>query len=297
MSNNWYNNSNFNNQRGNFISPRLFQGAIKEIIIANAAVFFVMFILGLAKFFTVYFGLVPKLVWSKGFVWQPLTYMFIHGGLGHIFWNMFILWMFGMELENFWGKKEFWRFYIVTGVGSGVLTMLFSLNSQIPVVGASGAIYAVLLAFGLMFPDRKIYIYFLIPVRAKYLVLLMGVITFISTFSPGQSNISHLTHLGGLIIGYLYLNRRKRINFSTLRIPKFSFNFKNPFTNIIRTTQKKNIHQEPQDYPSDYDSILKQQLNTILDKINKYGYDKLTSEEQKTLLTASEYFAKKNKQN
>lgn len=162
----------------NFVRPRLFRGAIRDIIIANVAVFLIMLIFQAQRFFSFNFGLVPHLVLTKGYVWQLFTYMFIHGGFGHIFWNMFVLWMFGMEIENYWGRREFFKFYTIVGVGSGLITLLFSANSNIPVVGASGAIYGVLVAFAMLFPNRYIYFYFLIPIKAKYFVAIMVIITF-----------------------------------------------------------------------------------------------------------------------
>src|SRR6056297_2753643 len=132
-----YYNTNYSRYQ---MRPQLFKGAIKVLIIANLSVFLVANLLGINNFVFRFFGLVPKTVWSNGFVWQLFTYMFVHGGFMHLFMNMFVLWMFGMELENYWGKKEFLRFFIITGIGSGLITFLFSLNSTVPVVGASGAV-------------------------------------------------------------------------------------------------------------------------------------------------------------
>jgi hypothetical protein len=174
-------------------------------------------------------------------------------------------------------------------VGSGLITMLFNLNSTIPVVGASGAIYGVLLAFGMLFPERYIYFYFLIPVKAKYFVAIMGAITFFSTLSPGASNISHLTHLGGLLIGFLYLKRYSIRRSLNIRIPHLKF--KNPLKGIIRKVDKN------QNAKTNYDTdeTLQEEIDRILDKINQGGYDSLSPEEKQTLYLASEYFAKKRK--
>ena len=171
MYNNY--NQNYTGYNQQYIRPRIFTGAVKNIIIANLVVFLFMTLFQTERFFLYYFGLVPQFVWGRGFVWQLFTYMFIHGGFGHIFMNMFVLWMFGSEIENTLGKREFYKFYFITGIGSGLITLLFSLNSTIPVVGASGAIYAILVAFAMMYPNRLIYFYFLIPIKAKYFVLIM----------------------------------------------------------------------------------------------------------------------------
>ena len=156
-------------------------------------------------------GLNPGLV-KFGAVWQLVTYMFVHGGVLHLLFNMLALWMFGTELERRWGSRGFLKFYFVTGVGAGVLTILFSLLPfdfaaqlyNIPIIGASGAIYGLLLAYALYFPDRPIYMYFVFPIPAKYFVIIMGALAFYSSVAE-QSGIANATHLGGLLVAYLYL--------------------------------------------------------------------------------------------
>lgn len=280
---NYYHNYDYYGRGGQFLRPRLLRGAVRNIIIANVAVFLIMFIFQAQRFFSFAFGLVPQWVWSRGYIWQLCSYMFIHAGLGHIFWNMFVLWMFGSEIENYLGKREFYKFYFITGIGSGIITFLFSTGSTIPVVGASGALFGVLVAFALLFPERRIYFYFLIPIKAKYFVIIIGVITFFSTFTPGTSNISHLTHLGGLVIGYLYF--RGRNIFRALHI-----NIKNPFKNIIRKIPKDRRRKSDH---YDSDATLQEELDRILEKINRNGYDSLSEEEKQQLLLASQYFANK----
>ncbi len=268
------------------IRPRLFKGAVRNIIIINVAVFIVMYLLPVEKFFLLTFGIVPKFVWSRGFIWQPLTYLFIHGGFWHILMNMFVLWMFGMEIENYWGKKEFYKYYFITGIGSGLITLLFSLNSTIPVVGASGAIYGILVAFALMFPNRYLYLYFLIPIKAKYFVIFIAVVTFFSTITPGTSNISHLTHLGGFLIGFVYLKRWQISSFVRSKFPNISI--KIPIRRVRKTSKDKEVIKK-----YDTDETFKEELNLILDKINQDGYDTLNKEEKRTLYLASAYFADK----
>jgi hypothetical protein len=198
--------------------------------------------------------------------------------------------MFGTEIESYWGKKEFYKYYFLTGVGSGIITFIFSLNSSIPVVGASGAIYGVLVAFALLFPERRIYLYFLIPIKAKYFVLIMGIITFFSSFSLGVSQISHLTHLGGLVIGYLYLRRKRIFSNINMRIPKIRV--PNPFKKIIRKVEKK--PKPPKHTSYDTDKTMREEIDRLLDKINSEGYESLSEQEKQTLVLASEYFAKKS---
>jgi membrane associated rhomboid family serine protease len=162
-------------------------------------------------------GLIPMFVVRNFWIWQLATYMFLHGGLFHILFNMLALWMFGSELERIWGTRFFLKFYFVTGVGAGVLTVLFSLLPfgaahqlyRSDVIGASGAIYGLLLAYALYFPDRPIYMYFLFPVPAKIFVIIMGAIAFYASLSGGSGGIANATHLGGLLVAYLYLNYLK----------------------------------------------------------------------------------------
>jgi membrane associated rhomboid family serine protease len=139
--------------------------------------------------------------------------MFLHGGLSHILFNMLALWMFGTELERVWGSRYFVKFYFVTGIGAGVLTVLFSLLPFGParqlygsdIIGASGAIYGLLLAYALYFPDRPIYMYLLFPIPAKIFVLIFGAIAFYASLSGAGGGVANATHLGGLLVAYLYL--------------------------------------------------------------------------------------------
>lgn len=290
MYRNYYQyNPGFHSQ---YIRPRMFGGAVKTIIIANVSVFLLMLLFRLEELFAYYFGLVPQFVWSRGFVWQLVTYMFIHGSFGHLFINMFILWMFGSEIEATWGHREFYKFYCISGIGSGLITLLFSINSTIPVVGASGAIYALLVAFAVMYPNRLIFLYFLIPVKAKYLVLIMGIFTFFSSFSQGAGGISHLTHLGGLVIGYIYLKRHNLFSSIHFQIPQIKF--KNPFKN---PSQKHHKKSSPRDHTlQGSEQTMREELDRLLDKINRSGYESLDETERKNLVLIGKYFAEKDKQ-
>jgi membrane associated rhomboid family serine protease len=122
---------------------------------------------------------------------------------------MFALWMFGSDLESLWGRRKFLFYYFLTGVGAGIFDV--SLNAVSPssagaaTIGASGAIYGLLLAYGMLFPERPIYLYLLIPIKAKWFVLIMGVIELVSSFGTPGSGISHVAHLGGMLFGFLYL--------------------------------------------------------------------------------------------
>ena len=183
--------------------------ALKALIGANVAVFLIQFFFPIV---TDVLGLRPIFVVRSFWIWQLATYMFLHGGAFHIIFNMLALWMFGTDLEHRWGTRYFLKFYMVTGIGAGVLTVLFSLLPFAPaqqlwranVIGASGAIYGVLLAYALYFPDRPIYMYFVFPIPAKVFVAIIGAIAFLSSLGD-SGGIASATHLGGLAVAYGFL--------------------------------------------------------------------------------------------
>ena len=176
---------------------------IKNLMIIMGAVFLLQMLV--SGWIDLYFGLVPILVWKKYFLWQLLTYMFLHGGFSHILFNLLALWMFGGELESYWGSKRFLFYFLFCGIGAGICTVVFTPYQFIPVIGASGAIYGMLLAFGWLFPNRLIYIYFLFPIPAKYFVIIFGLIELFASMEGTRGGIAHLTHLGGLIFGFFYM--------------------------------------------------------------------------------------------
>jgi membrane associated rhomboid family serine protease len=176
---------------------------IKKLMILMGAVFLLqMIVTGWINF---YLGLVPILIWQKYFLWQLVTYIFLHGGISHLIFNLLALWMFGGELESYWGPRKFLGYFLFCGIGAGICTVVFTPYQFIPVIGASGAIYGILLAFGWLFPNRLIYIYFLFPIPAKYMVIIFGLIELFSSSSGTGGGIAHLTHLGGLLFGIIYM--------------------------------------------------------------------------------------------
>ena len=184
--------------------------AVKAIIYANIAMFVVTLFF---RDVIVYLGLIPEAVLERGWLWQPATYMFLHAGAGHILFNMLGVWMFGVELERMWGTQFFSRFYAITGVGAGITAIVASMlpfealqaTYTAVTIGASGALYGLLMAFALHFPDRPILMFLLFPIPAKYFVMILGALAFL--MAPG-SQVSNAAHLGGLIFAYLYLNTR-----------------------------------------------------------------------------------------
>lgn len=190
--------------------PGPLTSAIKLLIAVNVAAFLAAFF---APAITLFLGLRPADLFGEFRIWQPLTYMFLHGGLFHILFNMLVLWMFGVELERMWGSRFFIKYYLVCGLGAAATTILLGLvpgafGNQLYyslTIGASGAIYGLLLAYALYFPNRPILMFLLFPIPAKYFVMIIGAISLLSSMSGPGSGVAHTAHLGGLVTGYLYL--------------------------------------------------------------------------------------------
>ena len=189
--------------------PGPLSSTLQILIGANVALFLAQTLL---PDVTVALGLTPARVVRQFEVWQLGSYMFLHAGIGHLVFNMLALWMFGTELERRWGARDFVRFYLGCGVGAAVITVLFA---QLPldiaraldgarIIGASGAIYGLLLAYALTFPDRSIYMYFVFPVPVRIFVLLLGAMAFFFSLTD-NGGVANMTHLGGLLVGYLLL--------------------------------------------------------------------------------------------
>src|SRR5215469_4092243 len=201
--------------------------AIKFLLIANFAVYIcevlVFHFSGSSAYAELvrWFGLVAANVILLLRVWQPFTYLFLHdvNSIWHILMNMFMLWMFGRELEVVWGKTRFLRYYFLTGVGAGLINVIVKMapaalgngipeGAYIPTIGASGAIFGILIACAILFPDRRVYLFpFPVAMSMRTIVILMTILTFLGTFGLGADNVSHLCHLGGLLVGYIYLRR------------------------------------------------------------------------------------------
>lgn len=181
--------------------------AVKFLLILNVAVFVVQALLdnSLAYRLNFYFGLVPPLVLQNLYIWQLFTYQFLHGGLFHLLFNMLAVWMFGCDLERRWGSNFFFRYFFVCVVGGGFLNTVFLPTQPIPSIGASAGVYGILLAYGLIYPHRIVYFYFLFPIKMKHFVWIIGAIAFYNSFASGPSGIAHFAHLGGMVFGYLYL--------------------------------------------------------------------------------------------
>jgi len=257
--------------------------AIKTIIIANVAVFLFQAspLGGMLTTLGALWPVASDNTGGAGFqIWQPLTYMFLHGGFAHLFFNMFALWIFGAEIENYWGTRQFTIYYFVCGLGAAGLNLLATIGDPYPTVGASGAIYGVLLAFGMMFPERYIFLYFLVPVKAKYFVAGYAFIEFISGLgsqSMGSgSNIAHFAHLGGMLVGFIYITvKRNEWTAGVLLRKLFPLSGKTKGPSLYKG-----------DHDAGDDEVSEREIDAILDKISTRGYESLTAEEKRKLLRA-----------
>ncbi len=211
----WYDSRIVPSRPGHVIhsfGPGALTPAVKTLLWTNIGIFLVSE-LGPKDLVFYYFGFSPSLTFGRFWLWQPVTYMFLHDGLGHILFNMLMLWMFGVELERRWGTEFFAKYYVVCGLGAAATMVLWSFLPfggdrmyASTLVGASGALYGLLLAYGLIYPDRPIYMYFLFPIPAKYFVMIVGAIAFLlSVNGGGGGGTAHMAHLGGIAAGYLYL--------------------------------------------------------------------------------------------
>ncbi len=188
---------------------------VKWLILINTVVLVLSMIIlpiaGVYGPFMFIFGQRPDLSISRGMIWQFVTYMFIHLGPLHFLFNMIVLWFFGPRLEHRWGSQGFLKFYFIVGIGAGIFHALISLiigKGYYQIFGASGAIYGILLAYALYWPDDIVLVWGVFPVKVKVLVAVFIFLTFLGSASPvAQGNISHLTHLGGLAVAFLYLKR------------------------------------------------------------------------------------------
>ncbi len=280
-----------------------FPSVIKTLIISNVVVFLLMilsqnFTIGGANLYNVlmrYFALMP---FGTGLFlpWQLVTYLFMHGGLFHLFFNMFILWMFGMELENMWGSKKFLTFYLLCGAGAGLIHLFISpiFSGMAPTIGASGAVYGVLLAFAMMFPDRMIFLYFLFPVKAKYFVGFLIILGLFMGISGTRDGIAHFAHLGGAFIAFLYIMADR----DRIPVKRWLSNFKRKQSSGDLRYHRGGI-QDAKYYDIKEDKQTRKQMkedpgvdqdriDAILDKISKSGYQNLTEEEKRILFEASQ---------
>ncbi|MGM0588618.1 MAG: rhomboid family intramembrane serine protease [Bacteroidota bacterium] len=182
----------------------IFPPAIKHLLITNG-LFFVGLNTPMVGQFLIQFGALWPIGSGYFMPWQLVSYMFLHAGFGHILFNMFALWMFGQAIENLWGTRRFAIYYFLTGIGAALLHMWIS-GGGAPTLGASGAVYGILLAFGMMFPERPIMLlFFPVPIKAKYFVAIFGGLELLNGIFSQNTGIAYFAHLGGMVAGFIII--------------------------------------------------------------------------------------------
>lgn len=297
----------------------------KHLLIINVLAFVAMFVLqrlgtDLNDLLGLHFFMA-----SDFHAYQLLTYMFMHANLEHIFFNMFALWMFGCVVENVWGPRKFLFYYLSCGVGAGIIQEIAQFGSfymlatqqlnvsgltdlwQIAVnssevlnawttVGASGAIYAILLAFGMLFPEERIFIFPLpIPIKAKWFVTFYIAIELFSALATSNDSVAHFAHLGGMLFGYLmirYWRTHTSVGYGRSKGEQFFENLKNNWERRSKKTYQQKQDNSSNKHNADWDYNAKKrveqdEIDRILDKIRKSGYDSLTEEEKRKMFESN----------
>ena len=260
-------------------------------------------------------------------VWQLFTYMFMHASVEHIFFNMFALWMFGCVVERVWGPKRFFAYYVACGVGAGLFQeaaqfaqFYLTAAAQVPgfsaadvfsvaaesagvlnlwtTVGASGAVYGILLAFGMIFPEERIFIFPLpVPIKAKWFVGIYAAIELFSSLSTSGDNVAHLAHLGGMVVGFFLIRHWRKTTYGGDAFGSIGGMFRKGgktgfgFGGSKKTSSDDYVRVvDTRQADWDYNAKKKgeqDEVDRILDKIRKSGYDSLTAEEKRKLFEQS----------
>jgi membrane associated rhomboid family serine protease len=264
-------------------------GSVTQLIIAiTVIVFFVQLICGAAHFpyFEEYLALSADGL-RRGFLWQAITYMFLHAGIWHILINLFILWFFGREVEYFIGPKYFTRLYFMAGIFGAALWFVFNFHSYVPVIGASAAVLGCVIAFATLFPDREVtlLVFFVLPVslKAKYLALVAIAFDVVPLLQGTDGGIAHLAHLGGAGFGYLYI---KQLGYGTT--PRWLLWIQN-----VGGRLKPRPRPSPRNLSSE--EFVREEVDPILDKIAREGMQSLTRRERKILESAKELMQKRQR--
>jgi membrane associated rhomboid family serine protease len=251
------------------LSYRSLPPAVKGLITATVSLFVLQW------FFSViqgpnlvnYFGLTPGEVTGRFMIWQTVTYMFFHGGAFHLLFNCYMLWALGKVVEVQWGTRSFLFYYFLCGVGAAVVNVLVEPHAMTPVIGASGAIYGLLVAFAMMYPDAVFLVMFIVPLKAKHAVVFFALLELMFSMNANASNIANIAHLGGMATGFIYLKSRVwRLDF---RFWKGRFG---DWSRQRKTSKPKIEFHE-----------LGQEVDRILEKISLKGRSSLTREERELL--------------
>lgn len=239
--------------------------AVKWLLIINVGVFILQNLF--RGPYLLVLGLVPASVLGEGYLWQLVTYMFLHGNFLHILFNMLFLWMMGSELERYWGSREFLKYYLITGTGAGLINVLVQPSSTIPTIGASGAIFGLIIAFALTFPERELLLYFVIRIKAKHFAVLVGLLELLALLLMPGAPIARFAHLGGLLVGFVYLRRDRIIGMISKRASGVQ-------DRLADAADRRELERRIR---------IQEEINRILDKINSEGIHTLTERERRFL--------------
>ena len=240
-----------------------FRGAIRWIIAISGVMLIAQQFAG--QWLIPYLGLIPEQVIHHYWLWQPFTYLFLHGGVFHWLFNMLVLWMFGGELERRWGTAAFLKYFFITGLGAAACVLALSPHSNAPTIGASGSVFGLIVAFAMLFPHAVMYLYFVIPMKVWQAAILFAFIELFAGLEGGGMGISRFAHLGGMLTGYLYL--------------KFSgglmIQIKSWFRSAKPVRRSVELHEVTDELVS--------RVDKILDKVLKEGVESLTPEEKRIM--------------
>ncbi len=260
---------------------------VKRLLIANVAVYLVTLVLNWVMggnagqlFIDNWFAFQPTEIFLRP--WGVFTYMFVHGGFWHIALNMVVLFFFGPPLESEWGGREFFKYYVICGLGGVGLSFVFALHSA--VIGASAAIFGLMLAFAMLWPNLPIYIWGIFPIKAKWLVGALFVITLFSAFGQAGTGIAYFAHLGGFITGFLYLKSGWRTAHGMERMKSAARGAHQHLAIVPRAKRdRREASSQTESRPPKEDVALYDAVDQVLDKISAHGMASLTPAERKLL--------------
>ncbi|MBN1481362.1 rhomboid family intramembrane serine protease [candidate division KSB1 bacterium] len=254
---------------------------LRNLLILNAVIWVIQQFTG--TILSDLFALHPLAIINDFAFWQLFTYQFLHANFFHLFFNMFILFMFGREIELVLGKRQFLRYYLLTGIGGGFFQLIANWGTPSVILGASGAIYGILLAFGLLFPDRPVTFFFIIQLKAKTLVAIFIGISLVFGFQSElfgtNDRVAHFAHLGGAFTGFVLLRGRSI--------------YQGIIRRIAQNQQKKRQERERQ--RQERIKKKRQEIDVILDRINEIGYENISEAEKDHLRRASEFLSNEEK--
>jgi membrane associated rhomboid family serine protease len=262
---------------------------VKNLIFINMGLFLLQ---SMQPFITGYMAFVPMEVLLRP--WTIITYMFAHGSFWHLFWNMLALFFFGPPLESRWGSREFLKFYLICGLGGAALSFLVAPTS--PIIGASAAVYGIMLAFAMTWPDAPIYIWGILPVKAKYLVGVLALVSFFSTLDGRADGVAHAAHLGGVVAGFVYL----RVNRPGGAFAGFKRMMNRRKLKVVSEEPRPSVRSAPAAggvgstarrlCATGEEEQLLNELDRVLEKISTQGMSSLSPQERKLLDEVSQKY-------